>query len=321
MRAAAAVLTVTAALIATAACSGSAPPAGDATASTEQPGEVASGSAPTGDLAFLGPVRLAAVDGITMGYRQFGEGPPLVMIVGQDSAMTYWGPDLPRRLAEHFQVTLFDNRGVGYSTDRPDQPLSIETMADDTAALIAALGLDRPAVFGWSTGGEIALALAVRQPDRIGPVVVSGATAGGPDVVPAAPALDALTASTALADQVRLLDELFTPSGTSARQRYVEGLLSMPEESVSPTIVERQAEAERRFLASTDVSDGLSSIRSRVLVTDGAEDRLVPVANARLLASRISGAQLLLVPDTSHGWMLQDLDRFVATMVGFVASS
>ena len=192
------------------------------------------GSRPDGDLAFLGPVRQVPVNGITVGFRQFGTGPPLVLIVGQDSAMSYWGPDLLRALAEHFQVTMFDNRGVGASTDQPDRPLTIELMSDDTAGLIEALGLERPAVFGWSTGGEIALALAVRHPDRVGPLMVSGATAGSPQSVPAAPELDALLASSDPADQVKLLDTLFTPSGAAARQRYIEGLLAMPAETVSP---------------------------------------------------------------------------------------
>src|SRR5436190_19141547 len=55
------------------------------------------GTTPTGDLAFLGPVRTVPVGDIDVGYRQFGSGPNLVMVVGQDSSMSYWGPDLPRR--------------------------------------------------------------------------------------------------------------------------------------------------------------------------------------------------------------------------------
>ena len=311
-----------------AACGSSAPtaspaPQGSAAAPATVPSPTAvpslevAGTRPDGDLAFLGPVRQVPVNGITVGYRQFGAGPPLVLIVGQDSAMSYWGPDLLRRLAEHHQVTMFDNRGVGYSTDEPDRPLTIEMMSDDTAALIEAIGLEKPAVFGWSTGGEIGLALAVRHPDRVGSLVVSGATAGGPTAVPASPELNALLSSSDLTDQIKLLDALFTPSGAAARQRYIEGLLAMPAETVSPEITKRQAEAEARFATSTAVYDGLSSVDTPVLVTDGVDDQLVPIANAHLIAERISAAKLVIVPDASHGWMLQDLDRFVATVGAF----
>ena len=289
--------------------------------STEVPG-----STPTGDLAFLGPVRTVPVGDIEIGYRQFGSGPPLVMVVGQDSSMSYWGPDLPRRLAEHFTVTMFDNRGVGSSTGQVDsatgkilQPLTIGQMADDTSGLVTALGLDHPTLFGWSTGGEIGLTLAVRHPGQLGPLMVSGATAGGPESTPAPADVDALLASTDLADQAKLLDELFTPSGAAARDAYIQGLLTMPDDGVSPAIQARQADAEAAFAADPTTADGLSTIVTPVLVTDGAADRLVPTANATFIAGRIPGAQLLLVPDTSHAWMLQDPDRFVATLVAFSA--
>lgn len=305
-------------------------PSGDATGLPSQTTSMAvlsaevPGSTPTGELAFLGPVRTVPVDDLEIGYRQFGSGPPLVMVVGQDSSMSYWGPDLPRRLADHFTVVMFDNRGVGESTRQTDpsagevhEPLTIQRMADDTSGLITALGLDHPALFGWSTGGEIGLVLAVDHPGQLGPLVVSGATAGGPESTPAPPELDALLASTDPADQVKLLDELFTPSGAAARDTYIQGLLAMPADEVSSEIQAEQADAEAAFAADPSVADALPGITSRVLVTDGADDRLVPTANATFIADRIPGAQLLLVPDTSHAWIVQQIDRFVATLVAF----
>ena len=289
---------------------GAGPAATDTTApvttTTAVSTEVA-GSTPTGDLAFLGPVRTVDVGDLAVGYRQFGSGPPLVMVVGEASSMSYWGPDLLRRLADRFTVTIFDNRGVGASTGQTDasggtvqQPLTIEQMADDTSGFITALGLDHPTLFGWSTGGEIGLALAVRHPDQLGPLMVSGATAGGPGSTPTPPDLNALLASTDLVDQAKLIDELFTPSGATARADYVAGLLSMPDDPVSPEIQAQQADAEVAFAADPTVADGLSTITTPVLVTDGAADRLVPTANATFIAGRVPGAQLVLVPDTSH---------------------
>jgi pimeloyl-ACP methyl ester carboxylesterase len=286
---------------------------------TSAPQVEVTGSMPSGDLAFLGPVRQVPVDDVVVGFRQFGSGPELVLIVGQNSSMSYWGPDLLRALATHFSVTIFDNRGVGTTSDPATRPLTIERMADDTSELIDAIGLDHPAVFGWSTGGEIGLALATRHPGQLGPLVISGATAGGPESTQAPPELDALMASADLSDQVKLVDELFTPSGASARDAYVEGLLAMPDDPVSAGAESRQADAEAAFARDPSVADALASITTPVLVTDGAEDRLVPVANATFIAGRIPGAKLLLVPDTSHAWILQQIDHFVATVVAFDA--
>ena len=93
---------VVAAVTAAGACSTSrqddpidiADPTPDTTPTTAVSTEVP-GTTPTGELAFLGPVRTVPVGDLEVGYRQFGSGPPLVMVVGQDSSMSYWGPDLP----------------------------------------------------------------------------------------------------------------------------------------------------------------------------------------------------------------------------------
>ena len=225
--------------------------ASSATASSRATVAVATvaGSAPTGDLAFLGPLHTVPVGGITMGFRQFGTGSPVLLIVGQDSPMGLWGPDLPRRLAEHHQVTMFDNRGVGASTDQADRPLTIELMGDDTAGLIQALGLHRPTVVGWSTGGEIALALAVGHPGVAGPLVLSGATAGGPTAIQTPPAVEAQM-------DTKLLDYLFTSSGATARAAYIAGVTKMPSEDVAPATIQRQADAETRFAGSTVTYQG-----------------------------------------------------------------
>ena len=294
-------------------------PAPTATPATPATITIVPGSTPAGDLAFLGPLHQVPVGDITVGFRQFGSGPPLVLIVGQDSTMGYWGSDLLRRLADHFTVTTFDNRGIGTTTDPATSPLTIGQMADDTAGFLDAVGLEHPTVFGWSTGGEIALALAVRHPGRLGPLMVSGATAGSPSSTPAPPELDALLAASDPASQVRLLDELFTPSGPVTTAAYVQDLLAMPDGTVTPAAEARQADAEAAFVRDSSVLDGLASITTPVLVTDGADDRLVPPANATLIAGRIPGAQLVLVPGTRHGWMIQQPDRFVDLLIAFSA--
>jgi len=106
------------------------------------------GTHPAGDLAFLGPVRQVEANGITVGYRQIGSGPPVVLVVGEGSTMAMWGTDLPRRLAAQHQVTMYDLRGVGYTTDPATAPLTIGLMADDLAALIDTPAIEQPTVVG-----------------------------------------------------------------------------------------------------------------------------------------------------------------------------
>jgi pimeloyl-ACP methyl ester carboxylesterase len=74
-------------------------------------------------------------------------------------------------LADQFRVMTPDSRGHGRSTN-PSGRLSFPTIADDLAAMIAALELDRPVVAGWSDGGQITLELAARHPGAAGPIIV-----------------------------------------------------------------------------------------------------------------------------------------------------
>jgi pimeloyl-ACP methyl ester carboxylesterase len=80
--------------------------------------------------------------------------------------MEGWDPRLVYALALHHRVVMFDNSGVGRTQELP-QPFSIDAMADQTSALITALGLGRPDVLGWSMGGMIAQALAVLHPAQV----------------------------------------------------------------------------------------------------------------------------------------------------------
>jgi len=278
-------------------------------ASHEVPGTV-----PPGEIAFLGPVRQVQAGDITVGYRQLGSGPPVVLVVGQGSTMAMWGTELPRRLAERHQVTMYDLRGVGYSTDPATTPLTIRQMGDDLAALVDALGLDRPTVVGWSTGGEIALSFATAHPGKAGALVLSGATAGGPSSVPADRGAEAAFES---GDLNQLLDLSFTPAGADRRTAYVQQVVEVANASptsglvIPDTVDRRQNDAEAAFAADPSVYDALARVDVPTLVTNGGQDRLVPAANAELIARRIPRAALHIYGDTAHIMWFQHLDRFV----------
>src|ERR1035438_8304990 len=101
------------------------------------------------------------VNDITMYYEIHGEGEPMVLIAGLNSDHALYRGIIPQLAASH-QVIVFDNRGVG-QTDKPDIPYSIEMMADDTAGLLNALGIEQVHILGTSMGGRIAVALALKH--------------------------------------------------------------------------------------------------------------------------------------------------------------
>ena len=121
----------------------------------------------TSDAAGLG--EYADVNGVHMYYETHGGGRPLVLLHGGLGSGEMFGPLLPA-LADHHQVIVPDLQGHGRTADI-DRPLSIVSMADDVAALISHLGLDRPDVVGYSLGGGVAIQIALRHPDGIRKVV------------------------------------------------------------------------------------------------------------------------------------------------------
>ena len=124
----------------------------------------------------------AHANNIDIYYEITGSGEPLVLIAGLGYDMWMWRNMIPG-LAEHFQVIAFDNRGVG-QTDKPEGPYTAKLLADDTAGLIEALGLQRVAVLGHSMGGFVAQALALSRPDLLSKLILSATNFGGPRHIP-----------------------------------------------------------------------------------------------------------------------------------------
>lgn len=117
------------------------------------------------------------VNDIQMYYEIHGEGEPLVLISGLGTDISEWD-GLIRWLAQHYRVIAPDNRGAG-RTDKPDRPYSIAMMAEDTAGLLHALGIERTHILGISMGGRIALALTLAHPERVGRLVLVSTSAKG----------------------------------------------------------------------------------------------------------------------------------------------
>ncbi|MBM2620972.1 alpha/beta hydrolase [Actinoplanes sp. LDG1-06] len=115
----------------------------------------------------------AEVNGINLYYETHGAGRPLILLHGGLGSGEMFGPIIGRFAAGH-QVILVDLQGHGRTADI-DRPLDIKFMADDVAALIDHLGLEKPDVVGYSLGGGVALLLAIRHPQKVGRLVTASA--------------------------------------------------------------------------------------------------------------------------------------------------
>jgi 3-oxoadipate enol-lactonase len=249
-------------------------------------------------------------------YEVHGEGPQtLVMIRGLGSNLTAWYEQTPE-FARHFRTVVFDNRGAG-RTDKPDAPYSIRQMADDTAALMEALGVRRAALLGISMGGMIAQEFALAHQERLSCLVLGCTNFGGSGIVQADPAIVAavVAGDTANAQQRMLQTQAgFCDETIEHHPEVIEkhNRIRM-QYLIPPFAFMRQVGAVQHF----DAGARLGGIRVPTLVLTGTGDRLIPPANSRLLAERIPGATLKELPG-GHMFMIEYPREFNAAVIEFV---
>lgn len=115
----------------------------------------------------------AEVNGINLYFETHGAGRPLILLHGGLGSGEMFGPVLPA-LSERHQVIAVDLQGHGRTADI-DRPIDVRLMADDIAALIGHLGLDKPDLVGYSLGGGVALHVAAKYPALVGRLVAVSA--------------------------------------------------------------------------------------------------------------------------------------------------
>src|SRR6185436_5483877 len=111
----------------------------------------------------------ADVNGINLYYETHGSGRPMILLHGGLGSGEMFGPILPALTANH-QVIAPDLQGHGRTADI-DRPIDVRLMADDIAALIRHLELDKPDLVGYSLGGGVAFMTAVNYPELVGKLV------------------------------------------------------------------------------------------------------------------------------------------------------
>jgi pimeloyl-ACP methyl ester carboxylesterase len=202
-------------------------------------------------------------------------------------------------LKARYRVTTFDNRGVGRSAT-PDGPFRIADFAADTAALIDALGLERPHVVGSSMGGAIAQELALEHPDRVRSLVLNGTWCRGDRFLHEV--FRNWMWSAEKADSIR--DFLVTVNLWCFAPRIwndgtMDGWIDAAEASPNAQSVDafcRSAQA----LIEHDSADRIGAINAPTLVTVGELDLAVPARFSEALVERIPNARLQVMPAVGH---------------------
>jgi pimeloyl-ACP methyl ester carboxylesterase len=251
----------------------------------------------------------APVNGLNMYYEIHSEGRPLVLLHGALSAIgTSFGKLLPS-LAKARQVIAVEQQAHGHTADI-DRPLSIEQMAEDTAALLSHLGIERADIFGWSMGAGIALQIAIRHPDLASKLVVASVAYNNDGLYP----------------EVLQGEETMKPEGLAGTPWQEEYSRIAPHPEDWPVLVEKVKRMDLKFHGWT--AEEVRSIDVPTLVIIGDSDIVRPeqaVQMFRLLGGGVPGdltglprSQLAVLPGTTHVTLVEHADWLLSMITEFI---
>jgi len=234
-------------------------------------------------------------EGAKIYWDEQGSGEPLLLIMGLSYPSYMWHRTRPV-LAKRFRTIAFDNRGVGQS-DVPAGVYPIVLMASDAAAVLDAAGIQSAHVFGVSMGGMIAQELALQYPERVRSLILGCTAAGGPHAVQAEPAaLEVLMRQGMTPEEAKEAIIPFIYDADTPRERIDEDMAIRMKWYPTPQGYTSQLQG----IIGWEAYSRIAEIKAPTLVLHGETDRLIPVANGRLIAERIPDAKLVLIPRASH---------------------
>lgn len=261
--------------------------------------------------------------GVTFSYREYGPtgGVPVVFLIHLAGNLDNWDPRIVDPIARDHHVITFDNRGVGASDGTV--PETIEAMADDAYAFITALGYDKVDLFGLSLGGMVAQALILRHPEVVRKLILAGTgPKGGAGIenVTRTTYWDMLRGALTRSDPKEFLFFNRNRTGKSAARAFINRLKERTENRDAPISVA----AFRAQLAAINnwahgTPDDLSTITHPTLIVNGDNDRMVPSPLSSELAQRIPGTELVIYPDSGHGSIFQNHEKFTPVATRFLA--
>jgi 3-oxoadipate enol-lactonase len=262
----------------------------------------------------------ARINGIDIHYRVYGEGEPLLLIMGLGANADWWYPSFLELLAKQFQVAAFDNRGAGRTT-RAQGPYSIPLMVEDTVGLMDHLGWQSAHVLGASMGGMIAQELTLEHPERVRKLILMVTNCGGQEQVLATPETLGLLSfpREGLSDEEiarAILPLLFPRKWMDENPELVEETVRI--NTIAP-ISNECFMAQLNAIITWSDHARLSGLPHPTLMITGSEDMLIPPENSKILEEAIPDSCLVEFEEGGHGLFVQFPERTAEEVLAFLA--
>ncbi|WP_439821623.1 alpha/beta fold hydrolase [Pseudomonas sp. HLG18] len=262
------------------------------------------------------------VNGIPFAYRDTGPatGVPLVLFNHWGAVLDNFDPAIIDGLAQTRRVITTDYRGIGNSGGTA--PLTVSEMADDAIQLIRALGLKTVDVLGFSLGGFVAQDIALKAPDLVRRLILTGTgPAGGTGI----DKVGTVSWPLILKGLLTLRDPKFylfftsSANGRRSASQYLRRLKARKknrDKGPTPRAFLRQLRAITAW--GRQQRQALGHLRTPTLIVNGDNDLMVPSVNSFELARLIPNAQLVIYEDAGHGGIFQHHADFVAKAQAFL---
>jgi 3-oxoadipate enol-lactonase len=218
-------------------------------------------------------------------------------------------------LSRHYRLLLYDCRGM-WQSEHPAGPYSMELHADDLAALLDALGIDRAHIGGTSYGAEISLVFGLKYPERTRSLVITSAVS---QVEPLLQGLvDTWIAATRAHDPELLFQVVYPLTFSQAWIEANQSTLQAARERYKELDFDAFLELLLAFCR-LDVTAELHRLAAPALVVAGEDDMLKPRHYAEIIAREIPGAEFALIPQAGHAAMWEKAGIFNSLILGFLA--
>ena len=271
---------------------------------------------------------VSAANGIDYAYRDTGGSEatvPLVLLQHFRGNLDSWDPALIDALAQARRVVTFDNAGVGGSTGTT--PDTIEQMARDALAFLAAMGLRQVDLLGFSIGSFVTQQIALTRPTMVRRLVLaSAAPQGAAGMHGWAPEVMGAVGTPHTSPEAYL--EVFFARSAASRQAGKEALQRMyartEDRDTATTWATREAQYDA--VCTWGIPDHallqrLSAIDMPVFVANGDSDPMILPHYSYLLAGLIPHARAKIYPDSAHGFLFQHHAEFAADVEAFLTSA
>src|SRR5574341_859884 len=266
-------------------------------------------------MAELKPIKKGKVraNDVNLYYEIYGQGNPLVLIAGTGISCAPWRPFQVPEFSKHYQVVIYDHRGLGRS-DKPDVPYTTRIFARDCAGLMDTLAIPRAHIMGHSMGGRVAQWVALDYPEKVRSLVLSGSGSGK-----YSEEIEDYPRGVPIETCVELIEKgyekyqhdhwgpgfMFTDEFVREHPEVVKQFQDLVVEEVPPLKCYLRHVIARQCHETTAL---IGRIQAPTLVIVGSKDTREGgtgnhVASSQALAARIRGAELVVVEGGKHGYL------------------